>query len=160
MSTALDARIRSGVRGDLPAVLMLLQGGGLPTADVAEKQTLRMWVLEAGDSLLGVVALERSTALLRSLAIAPEQRNQGFGRHLVVRLERDARTDGIKRLVLLTETAEAFFARLSYEVIDRGRLSEELRQSDEFRWLCPVSAVCMSKSLAAPAAVTHDRPAL
>jgi len=135
----------------LPDVLKLLQGAGLPSADVAGNDRLRFWIFEAGECLLGVVALERfgSDALLRSLAIAPEQPNQGFGRELVARLERDGRTDGIKHLVLLTETAEAFFRGLGYGVIDRGAVSEEIRLSAQFRSLCPASAVCMTKSIAA-----------
>jgi amino-acid N-acetyltransferase len=49
--------------------------------------------------------------------------------------------------VLLTETAETFFRRLGYEAIDRHYVSEDLKQSAEFRALCPASAVCMTKSL-------------
>jgi amino-acid N-acetyltransferase len=50
----------------------------------------------------------------------------------------------------LTETAEGFFRGLGYHVIDRGYVIEELKQSAEFRSLCPASAVCMTKSLVSP----------
>ena len=106
----------------MPAVLALLQGARLPTADLLKgAQGLKMWVLEARDSVLGTIALQRFGAdgLLRSLAVAPEYRKCGFGRELVARLERDAQAGGVERLVLLTETAEPFFRSLSYEVIDR-----------------------------------------
>src|SRR5882757_7248070 len=59
----------------VPAVLSLLQGAGLPTADLKSAQRLKVWVLEGSDSVLGgVIALERfgTDALLRSLAVAPE----------------------------------------------------------------------------------------
>jgi amino-acid N-acetyltransferase len=54
--------------------------------------------------------------------------------------------------VLLTETAEKFFRAIGYEVIDRRHVPEEIKQSAEFRSLCPASAVCMSKLLASPRA--------
>lgn len=59
----------------------------------------------------------------------------------------DAQVDGVELPVLLTETAEAFFRSLGYAAIDRRFVSEEPKQSAEFRSLCPVSAVCMSKAL-------------
>jgi amino-acid N-acetyltransferase len=147
-----SADIRRGRPADLPPVLALLENAGLPTADLKNIARLDMWVLEIKDSVAGVVALERhgSDGLLRSLAVAPEYRKRGLGSQLVERLESDARADGVKQLILLTETAEAFFRSLDYEVIDRRHVSEELQQSAEFRSLCPVSAICMSKVLAKP----------
>jgi amino-acid N-acetyltransferase len=129
--------------------LRLLGDAGLPTGDLPQIRALRLWVLEGGGSVLGVIALERfgTHALLRSLAIAPEFRGRGFGRDLVRRLEHDAREDGVERLTLLTETATAFFGRLGYAAIDRGEVPDEVRGSAEFRSLCPVTAVCMAKSL-------------
>jgi amino-acid N-acetyltransferase len=142
-------RIRRGQSGDLSVVLQLLKGAGLPTADLTSADEFRTWLLEEQGSVLGVVGLERfgSNALLRSLAVLPEYRKRGLGHQLVARLEFDARADGIQQLVLLTETAEAFFRGLGYAVTDRSQVSEELKRSAEFRSLCPVSAVCMSKAL-------------
>ena len=144
--------IRRGRATDLPTVLVLLEGARLPTADVTSVDELPMWVLEERAAIVGVIALERfgSEALLRSLTIAPEYRKRGFGRELVARLEESARADNIQRLVLLTETAEAFFRGLGYSVIDRRHVSDRLKQSAEFRSLCPASATCMSKTLATP----------
>jgi len=109
-----------------------------------------MWVLLAEESLIGVVGMERfgARALLRSLAVAPSYRQRGMGHQLVARLEREAQADGVEQLVLLTETAEKFFSASGYEVIDRRHVAEEIKQSAEFRSLCPASAVCMSKLLA------------
>lgn len=141
--------IRRGGSADLPAVHAFLERAGLPTADLSTSG-LQMWLVEAGNALVGVIALERfgSEALLRSLAVVPEFRKRGVGRRLVARLEEDACADGVTRLVLLTETAEGFFRSLGYSVIDRGSVGEAPKQSAEFRSLCPVSAVCMSKTLA------------
>ena len=142
--------IRRGRATDLPAVLALLEGARLPTADIASADELAMWVLEERGSIVGAIALERfgTEALLRSLAVAPEYRKRGFGRELVAQLEEGARAENIQQLVLLTETAEAFFRGLGYSVIDRRYVSGRLKQSTEFRSLCPASATCMSKILA------------
>ncbi len=129
----------------------LLEGAGLPTADLTSSPGLQLWVLEEGDSsIVGAIALERSwgnEALLRSLVIVPASRGCGFGQQLVARVEQDSRQAGIHRLVLLTETAEGFFKHLSYAVIDRLSVGDAVKQSAEFRSLCPASAVCMAKSL-------------
>jgi len=71
----------------------------------------------------------------------------GLGQALVARAEDDARAEGVQQLVLLTETAQLFFSRLGYRLIERSAAPEQLRQSAEFRSLCPVSAVCMAKNL-------------
>lgn len=142
-------RIRRGHLADLSAVSQLLEGAGLPTADLKSAHELQTWVLEAKNSIVGVIGLERfgSEALLRSLAVAPEYRKRGLGRELVARLEQDAQADGVKHLILLTETAEPFFRGRGYAVTDRRDVSEEVKQTAEFRSLCPVSAVCMRKAL-------------
>jgi amino-acid N-acetyltransferase len=143
--------IRRGASSDLPAVVTLLEAACLPTADLGRIQDLTLWVIEGADSLQGVIALERygRDALLRSLAVAPDHQTRGLGGKLVARLEEEARAHGIKELVLLTEAAERFFRRIGYEVIDRSLVSDVIRQSAEFRSLCPASAVCMRKTLGA-----------
>jgi amino-acid N-acetyltransferase len=148
---ALQPTIRRGQRADLAAVLALLKRAGLPTDDLTSAPGLHLWVLEADESLSGVIGMERfgACALLRSLAVAPSCQQRGFGRELVARLERDAQVEGVEHLVLLTETAEAFFRQVGYDVIDRRYIPEEIKQSAELRSLCPASAVCMTKSLAA-----------
>lgn len=141
--------IRRGRAADLFAVSQLLGESGLPTADLASAQAFQFWVHEEEGSILGVIGLERfgSEALLRSLAVVPQKRHLGLGQQLVAHVEHDARAGGIERLVLLTETAESFFRRSGYMVTDRDQVSDEVKQSAEFRSLCPVSAICMSKAL-------------
>jgi amino-acid N-acetyltransferase len=150
--------IRGSRVADLAAVVTLLKGAGLPTDDLTSEPGLRIWVLEADESLFGVIGLERfgAGALLRSFAVAAGYRQRRFGHKLVARLERDAQADGIEQLVLLTETAEDFFRGLGYEAIDRRYVPEEIQQSAEFRSLCPASAVCMTKSLSASRLAVSD----
>lgn len=142
--------IRRGGALDLPAVAALLRVARLPADDLASVPGLNMWVLELDGKLAGAAALEGTEStgrLLRSVVIAPAHQRRGLGRDLVAQVEREARDEGIEQLVLLTETAQALFARLGYKVIDRAAAPESLLQSAEFRSLCPASAVCMAKRL-------------
>jgi amino-acid N-acetyltransferase len=141
--------IRRGHAADLAAVVALLTDFRLPTDDLASEPPLRFWVVEDEQSVYGVVGMQRfgTCALLRSLAVAPAHQKCGIGRRLVGQLERDAQSDGIEQLVLLTETAETFFRAIGYEVTDRNYVPEEIKRTAEFRSLCPASAVCMTKSL-------------
>jgi N-acetylglutamate synthase-like GNAT family acetyltransferase len=149
MSVGTEPGIRRGQSADLSAIATFLETAGLPTADLLNAEGFQTWVLKAHGELLAAIGLERfgDQALLRSLLVAPEHRKRGLGQELVARLERDARAQGITRLILLTETAEAFFQARGYVVTDRRQVSDAVKQSAEFRSLCPVSAVCMSKTL-------------
>ena len=142
--------IRRGQSSDLAAVAALLKKARLPIDDLANATDLKLWVLEMEGKLAGAIALEGTEptgCLLRSLVAVGSHRRQGFGQALVARVESDARTDGVERLVLLTEIARALFHRLGYELIERATVPEDLRQSAELRSLCPASAICMAKHL-------------
>ena len=154
MSPSSESRIRLGQRADMPAVVALLQSAKLLTTDFASTVELRTWVMESSGSLHGVIALERfgTDALLRSLAVEPGYRRRGVGRELVARLEHDALASGVKKLVLLTETAESFFRSLGYERVDRVDVGDAVKESEQFRSLCPASAACMAKTLVSPSA--------
>jgi amino-acid N-acetyltransferase len=90
----------------------------------------------------------------------PDHRNRGLGLRLVRRLELEAEASGLKCLVLLTQTAESFFARLGYSLIDRAAAPDSVKASAEFRSLCPASAVCMTKPLADDSnRARNERPA-
>lgn len=149
MNPSQNPGLRCGGPADIPAFVALLAGAGLPTADIVGSAGLQLWVLEENGALVGAIALERYgvDALLRSLVVVPEQRARGFGYLLVSQLEHDASAQGVERLVLLTETAGPFFRRLGYDALERRLVSDEMKQSPEFRSLCPASALCMSKRL-------------
>lgn len=157
MSRSLQSSIRRSQTPDMAAILALLRRAGLPTQDLASAPGLQLWVLMIDGRLTGVVGMERFGigALLRSLAVASEHQRCGLGRKLVARVEREAQAEGLEQLALLTETAEAFFRCLGYQVTDRRDVSEDIKQSAEFRSLCPVSAVCMTKSLVSSSQEAH-----
>jgi amino-acid N-acetyltransferase len=141
--------IRRGDSRDIEQITSLLAASGLPTEDLDDIPHLYVWLMEADGDVIGTIALERygSEGLLRSMVVAPDYRSRGLARLLVARLEEDAKADGVATIVLLTQTAEGFFERLGYSITDRGALGPAVKQSAEFKTLCPVSALCMSRSL-------------
>ena len=134
---------------DMPAIRGMLVDAGLPVEDITTS-AVQFWTARGEHTILGAIGLERyaETGLLRSLVVAPAFRRAGVGDALVEALERAARASGITQLVLLTETAEAFFRRHDYSVADRRAIDGKVADSAQFRTCCPASAICMTKSLA------------
>jgi amino-acid N-acetyltransferase len=97
----------------------------------------------------GAVGLEfyGEYALLRSLAVAREYRGRGLGRRLVARALEAAAGRGAREVYLLTVTAQSFFERLGFTAAAREDVPAPLRQSLEFREVCPASAAVMKKNL-------------
>ena len=135
---------------DRPAIRALLTEARLPVADLDAAPQPTFWVVRDDSGRpVGAIGLERhgDAALLRSLVVAPGERLHGLGRTLVRTVEQHAQATGIMQLVLLTDTAEAFFRRLDYAVIDRDRAPPAVASSAEFLTLCPSTAVCLTKRL-------------
>lgn len=147
------AALRVATAQDAPGIRALLEGAGLPTSDLETADPHFVVACDAEGRILAAGALQTfaDTALLRSVVVAPEARGAGLGRRVVQDLERVARTVRVKELILLTQTAERFFMRQGFRVVHRQAAPQDVQQSAEFRSLCPASAVCMAKSLAASA---------
>ena len=153
-------RIRMAAAEDRHPILDLLSRAGLPTDDLSTGAPAAIWIAEHSRRTVGVIGLERyhATGLLRSLAVLPEHRGRGLGATLVRHLEIQGAWLGVTELVLLTETATPFFARFGYRVIDRREAPESVRASTEFGNLCPVTAICMIKTLAETAGGRDSDP--
>jgi len=141
--------IRGITPAEIPKLCELLRSASLPVDDISDLPQLRFWAAEQRGEIVGVVGLEciGQSAMLRSLAVVPAFRSQGLGRHLVEHVERHARDAGYRLLALLTTSAERFFHGLGYSSINRASVPEDVKQTAQFRSLCPSSAVCMTKSL-------------
>lgn len=155
-----EERLMNGVRptfsfarpSDSDAVIPLLTQCGLPVADVPAHID-GFIVAKRGDALAGVIGLEPygKSALLRSLAVAPPYRGQGLGRALYGRMSAYARLKGAEELYLLTTTAASYFSWLGFKKVDRRNVPAEIQATEEFRSLCPDTAVCMTKHISAQA---------
>ena len=141
--------IRTARRDELDAIRALLAAAKLPTQDL-DTANIR-WFVDARDGELagfGGVQIFGDAGLLRSLFVSAARRGAGIGAALVGEIDRWSRAQGLRELVLLTETAEGFFAGRGYARVTRDAVPAQLQASAEFRTLCPASAVCMRKALA------------
>ncbi len=108
--------------------------------------TTTFYMAEENGRLVGMAGFEfyGKDALLRSVAVPAELRRKGIGSVIVDLMLDEARRSKIRRVVLLTETAEDFFSRKGFETVDRARISNaDMEASSEFAQLCPKTAVCM-----------------
>lgn len=135
---------------DKEKVLDLLKACQLPTEDLTDEKMKNFMVArDQDDRIIGVVGVEmyQESALLRSLAVHPAYREKGVGSGLTRKIESFATHSGIKTLYLLTMTAADFFSKIGYEVTQRDRVPKSIEKTEEFKNVCPVSAVCLFKAL-------------
>ncbi|GAB3754810.1 arsenic resistance N-acetyltransferase ArsN2 [Lysobacter olei] len=127
----------------------LLAACGLPTSDLVDSPEVRLFGHRAGQTLTGIVGLELlgEDALLRSLAVAPQERGTGLGAALVSFAEKQASERGARSIYLLTTTARAFFERLGYACATRGEAPPAMAATRQFAGVCPSSATFMVKRL-------------
>jgi amino-acid N-acetyltransferase len=130
--------------GDIGEIEELLKSSDLPI-EGAGAHLDHFFVARDGGSLAGVIGLEQygEEGLLRSLAVRQSHRSKGLGNILYLRLIEEARSLGIRRLILLTTTAEAYFSARGFRKVDRSTIKGTLRHSAEFAGACPESALCM-----------------
>jgi amino-acid N-acetyltransferase len=131
---------------DQQAIQLLLKQSDLPYEDIAA-HLANFIAAKAGDSIIGVNGIEiyGQDGLLRSLAVEPAFRGKGISRELNARILEYARQKGVKKLYLLTLTAENYSAKLGFRKIERASLPESIQATAEFKSLCPQTAVCMLK---------------
>ncbi len=144
-----DLEIREATNDDKNSVQALLSEVKLPVESVHSGIT-KFFVGSLESKLVAVAGFEfyGDDALLRSVAVRPNLQKKGLGDQLTDWMIQEAKKQGIKHIVLLTETAEKFFARKGFAVIDRKSINNDaMKKSSEFAFACPTSAVCMVLAL-------------
>lgn len=136
-------RLTSLSEDNLRDLREVLSAAGLPVDDI---QCSGKTFYRADDEResRGFVGIEPcgEDALLRSLVV--HDRGRGDGALLVEAAVARARDEGVKRLWLLTTTARDFFLKQGFTLADRSAAPDAIRQTDEFRSLCPAMADCMT----------------
>ena len=133
---------------DKNKVKQFLAESDLPHEDIATHLS-NVILAEHNGQLVGNVGLEilDKAGLLRSLAVKDSYRKKGLGINLMHRIIIHAQHNKIKKLFLLTTTAPDFFYMHSFGKIDRERTPQSIQETQEFKDICPASAVCMSREI-------------
>jgi amino-acid N-acetyltransferase len=111
----------------------LLSASGLPIDDLRGKLFVGM---ARGDRSLvaaGGLDLAPPHALLRSLAVRPDLKGQGFGRVMAIKMLGEARNAGVREVYLLTTDAAKFFAQFGFESVTRAEVPSEIANTSQFR---------------------------
>lgn len=141
-------QIHAAEAQDLTAVEALLVSASLPLNGLTDQFPAAYVVARAADVVIGAAGLERyeSYALLRSVTVSRDFRNQGVASALVENRMTEARKLGVTRVFLLTTTAADYFRRHGFEPTPREDAPLPLAESPEFDRACPASATCLART--------------
>jgi amino-acid N-acetyltransferase len=133
---------------DYDVVAALLEREQLPL-DELRQHFENAFVARAGNRIIGCSALEvyEGGALLRSVAVDAEYRGSGVGSDLTQAAIELARRRLVPAIYLLTTTAERFFPRFGFEIIDRADVPAGVLASAEFTHACPSAAIVLRRFL-------------
>ncbi len=140
-----NVEIREATDQDTRSIRELLCEVKLPVESIDSGVTTYFVGIQ-DNSLVSVAGFEfyGDDALLRSVAVLPALQKKGLGDQQADWMVHEAKRRSIKRIVLLTETAEQFFAKKGFKRVDRRSIDNEaMKKSSEFAFACPASAVCM-----------------
>jgi amino-acid N-acetyltransferase len=143
----------------LRTAVALLESAGLPIVDLTPSHLEHFFYCGTSEAPTGIVGLELygADALLRSLTVTPATRSNGLGSALIEHAENYARSQGVRAIYLLTNSAEVFFAQRGYLRIARAAVSEAIQGTQEFTQLCPESSALMAKAQKEPLYETLSR---
>jgi amino-acid N-acetyltransferase len=118
---------------DLPDVVALLEHAGLAADGVADAIDFFL-VTREDERIVAVAGLEDygSAGLLRSVAVSQDRRNRGLAAALVRQLIARSRARAYAAIYLRTTTADAYFARFGFRIVDMSRVPPEVRVSQQF----------------------------
>ena len=87
-------------------------------------------------SIMGFVRYESGilNALLASLYVYPEYREQNIGQSLVAHIEDVARSNFRRQLVLFSSTAGDFFSGMGFDAVPLGEAMRLIRETPQGRW--------------------------
>jgi amino-acid N-acetyltransferase len=139
---------RTATVEELPAIIQLLDECKLPHSDIVpEKQ--HFIVAEIDRKIIGCAGYEayNQNGLFRSLAVKPLYRNMSIAQTMIDYIFALAKEQGIKEFFLLTTTADKFFGKLGWEIINRNDVPENIGSTTEFSSICPSVAICMKHPL-------------
>ncbi|GGH07875.1 arsenic resistance N-acetyltransferase ArsN2 [Mucilaginibacter phyllosphaerae] len=129
-------------------VIELLTAQNLPVSDLPGVLS-NFYVATQNAQIAGVAGLEiyGNYGLLRSVAVHANSRGRGIAAALLDKIEGLAAKKQLNALYLLTETAADYFEQKGYEHIARMDIPDAIKESSEFKQVCPDTATAMQKSI-------------
>jgi N-acetylglutamate synthase-like GNAT family acetyltransferase len=93
----------------------------------AERQTY--WRLGPASQPAGFIGVEQygAVAVLRSILVTPDYKDQGYGAGLISLAAGKLRHAGVREIWAVTESAKSFFEHLGWKVRDDGDVPEPVR---------------------------------
>jgi amino-acid N-acetyltransferase len=128
-------------------VIAQLAKSSLPVDDLDENKSLYALIKDGDIIDTGGLEFFGDCALVRSASIKEEERGRGLGKKINRHLEKIAKDNGVQFLYLLTTTANEFFAKEGYEIINREIVPDTIKSSTEFTSVCPSTAIVMKKKI-------------
>lgn len=126
--------VRRAERGDLAAIVALLDAARLPAAGLAECIDT-CFVAVASETVVAAAGLEPhgDVALLRSVVVRGEERGTGAGRAVVDAAIDLGRAMRLRALYLFTMHAAGFFERFGFVARDHREWPEAMRSSGQWQ---------------------------
>jgi amino-acid N-acetyltransferase len=137
-------KFRKALDSDLKLIEIMLKESKLPYEDC--KYHLNNFVIKEDDGEIvgiGGAELYDDIALLRSITVLEKYRGKGIGNSIFFKIREYVKEHGVETVYLLTETAEKYFMTLGFTVISREVVPQEIRETEQFSSLCPLSAAVM-----------------
>ncbi len=137
-------KLRKAHNKDLALIKRLLKENDLPFEDVSSKIKY-FFIGYIKSEIIGIGGLEiyGQYGLLRSLVVIDRFRGRGCGKMLTLKLIEYAKEIKLKEVYLLTITAKEYFEKFGFREINRDQVPTEIKNSTEFKYLCPSTAICM-----------------
>jgi amino-acid N-acetyltransferase len=129
---------------DLNGVQALLRSNNLPFDDCGDHLSNFIGIAQ-GNQLIAIGGFEHvgRLALLRSVAVDAQYRGLGLGSSLIQKILGQLTLLKVETVYILTETADQYFSRFGFKVVERDRLPVEIQTTQQFQTLCPAFAIAM-----------------
>jgi len=139
---------RDAIDTDLENIMRMLHTSNLPSVD-CEEHLDNFIIVEVNNKIIGIGGLEvyGNVGLLRSIVVDADSRKNGVGEIIYTLIAKKASNVGVNILYLLTESAEKYFSGLGFSVLDRDEIPASIKETKQFKELCPSSAKVMSRVL-------------
>ena len=135
---------RTALAGDFPEIVNLLAECKLPHSDIVPGKQ-NFIIAEIDRKIIGCAGFEayNESGLFRSLGVKPIHREMKIGKDLLSKVIDLSKENNVNQLYLLTTTADVYFKKSGWKVINRNEVPDDILATTEFSSICPSTAICM-----------------